>query len=1007
VTSILAAVLALVHASGPVRPLSAGAAIHDSLSGGGRAEFAISIPALTAARVVVQQDGIDVAVTLGRAGNRQSADEFDFVSGPAGEEVVYPPVLDSSADWIVVVSAALPHAAPGGYRISVELAPADDRSRAIADAFTQFTRAAADKKRGDGAGYLRARDGFAAAAAAAQAAGEPALAAEATFQSALAMELLGDLTGSIERHTRALEMFRQLGRADREAHVLNRLGDQSRKIGEAVDSQRYFDEALPLAWVTPDPAAIADILNNSALLISAHGRFEEGIDRFKEALPLARDAGADVTELAITANIAENYRFLGFYDKSLESYRDALKVAARVNLPRRTALTYRMLAQTHLDRGDRAEAERLLRASLPLWEQSGDRTGEAVTLSVLGQSLHERGDTDGAVALFARALPELRAGGTRGSTETTLIRWASIDIERGDTQAALTKLDEALAITRAIRDPDDESEILYMRARALQKQGKPDEAVESIGAALDIVETLRNALQRSELRTTYLARVRGYFDLAVDLLQQRGDAAAAFRMSERGHARALLEGLAESAAKIEKGVDPALLTHERRLRDELDAKENYRARVALAEGDHSRHAIALGTEVERLLDEWETLQATLRESSPQYWALQSPEPVDAAHVQRTLLDAGTALVEYHLGRDRSYVWVIDRDSVGVRTLPPAASIESLARRFHLALSRDTAGLGAAERQRAEQTAAASAHRLAAAIWAPIEPLTHGKRLLIVPDGALEYVPFAALPAAVGTPLLASHEIVYLPSASVLEALRRSSRPIARDVAAAVFADPVFSINDSRFAAARDASAPSRARASDGQYYGRLRFSRVEAGAILRSSPGALQALDFDATKTAVASRDLRKYGILHFATHGTVNTDRPDLSGLVFSLVDREGKPIDGFLRLYEIYNLDLNADLVVLSACRTALGKQVQGEGLIGLTRGFMYAGASRVVSSIWNVDDRASAELMSRFYDAMLTRNMTPAAALRAAQLSMLHEPRWANPHDWAAFGLHGEWR
>src|SRR5262249_7384449 len=240
------------------------------------------------------------------------------------------------------------------------------------------------------------------------------------------------------------------------------------------------------------------------------------------------------------------------------------------------------------------------------------------------------------------------------------------DIDRGDTQAALTKLDEALAITRAIRHPDDEAEILYMRARALRKQGKPDEAVESIGGALDIVERLRNALQRSELGTTYLARVRGYFDLAVDLLQQRGDAAAAFRMSERGHARALLEGLAESAAKIEKGVDPTLLVQERRVRDALDAKETYRARVALAEGERSPHAIALGTDVERLLDEWETMQTTLRTSSPQYWALQSPRPVDAAYVQRTLLDADTALVEYHLGRERSYVWVVDRESVGVR-----------------------------------------------------------------------------------------------------------------------------------------------------------------------------------------------------------------------------------------------------------------------------------------------------------------------------------------------------
>jgi CHAT domain-containing protein len=162
-----------------------------------------------------------------------------------------------------------------------------------------------------------------------------------------------------------------------------------------------------------------------------------------------------------------------------------------------------------------------------------------------------------------------------------------------------------------------------------------------------------------------------------------------------------------------------------------------------------------------------------------------------------------------------------------------------------------------------------------------------------------------------------------------------------------------------------------------------------------------------AAKQTLVARDLRKYRILHFATHGSLNSAHPELSGLVLSLVDGRGKPIDGFLRLHEIYNLDLDADLVVLSACRTALGKEVYGEGLIGLTRGFMYAGASRVVSSVWNVDDRASAQLMSRFYEAMLTRRLSPASALREAQLALLRQPRWANPHYWAAFGLQGDWK
>jgi CHAT domain-containing protein len=283
----------------------------------------------------------------------------------------------------------------------------------------------------------------------------------------------------------------------------------------------------------------------------------------------------------------------------------------------------------------------------------------------------------------------------------------------------------------------------------------------------------------------------------------------------------------------------------------------------------------------------------------------------------------------------------------------------------------------------------------------------GKRLLVVADGALQYVPFTALPGPAGTPLIAEHEIVYLPSASVLDTIRRDHRPAAAPLDAAVFADPVFSKNDVRFAAARDASAPARTRASDGGVYGRLHFSRREAETIAAVSPGTFEALDFRAAKSTLLARDLRQYRILHIATHGTLNTEHPELSGLVFSLVDEQGRSIDGFLRLHEIYNLELGAELVVLSACSTALGKEIHGEGLIGLTRGFMFAGASRVVSSVWNVDDRSSSLLMSRFYTEMLTRRLSPAAALRAAQLALLRDPRWSSPHYWAAFGLQGEWR
>jgi CHAT domain-containing protein len=191
--------------------------------------------------------------------------------------------------------------------------------------------------------------------------------------------------------------------------------------------------------------------------------------------------------------------------------------------------------------------------------------------------------------------------------------------------------------------------------------------------------------------------------------------------------------------------------------------------------------------------------------------------------------------------------------------------------------------------------------------------------------------------------------------------------------------------------------------------GRLPFTRQEAEAILASARDGknLKALDFNASRATATSPELAEYRIVHFATHGLINSRRPQLSGIVLSLVNEQGRPQDGFLRDHDIYNLRLGAELVVLSACQTALGKQVRGEGLIGLVRGFMYAGAPRVAASLWNVKDEATAELMKRFYEKMLKEGMTPAAALRAAQVSMWNDKRWEAPYYWAGFVLQGEWK
>jgi CHAT domain-containing protein len=374
-------------------------------------------------------------------------------------------------------------------------------------------------------------------------------------------------------------------------------------------------------------------------------------------------------------------------------------------------------------------------------------------------------------------------------------------------------------------------------------------------------------------------------------------------------------------------------------------------------------------------------------------------------------------------------------------LPKEAEIEQLARRvYSLLTARNRAVAGETTPRRkvriakTESAYAEAVAKLAHVVLGPVASQLQDKRLLIVSDGALQYIPFSILPGPeTGSqrplPLVAKHEIVNLPSASVLSVLRQEERQRPQpSKAVAVLADPVFTTRDARV---ETALASKRSRlpqlqkdalpglsealltrsARDIGFLGlpRLPFTRQEADAIIAvAPPGAgLKAVDFKASRELSVSPELANYRAVHFATHGLVDSEHPELSGLVLSLVDKQGRKQNGFLGLEDIYNLDLPVDVVVLSACETGLGKEINGEGLIGLTRGFMYAGASRVVASLWSVDDVATAELMSRFYKGMLRQKLSPAAALRQAQIEMSRQKRWSNPYYWGAFVIEGEWK
>jgi CHAT domain-containing protein len=522
----------------------------------------------------------------------------------------------------------------------------------------------------------------------------------------------------------------------------------------------------------------------------------------------------------------------------------------------------------------------------------------------------------------------------------------------------------------------------------------------------------------------------------------------AYQVVERSRARGLLETLAAAHIDIRNGVDPALLDQEKLLQAEIAAKANRRAEL-LSEKDIAnaeQQLASVNKEIADLVSQYEDVEGQIRSTSPGYAALRQPKTLSAKEVQEQLLDPETVLLEYSLGDERSHVFAVTQESVLAYELPKRSEIEDGVRRvYDLLMARNNRPKGETDDQRQKRVAQAdveypsAAARLSQMVLGPVAGQLKGRRLLIVCDGALHYLPFAALPLPQqpDVPLIAEHEVISLPSISAVALLRQERmgrKKAARAVA--VLADPVFDSQDLRVAGGpsrhdRGQSATGENRGAQPQQEGadsllsdqltrstadvslvhlpRLQRSREEAQSILATIPAGqgMLALDFTASRATATAPGLSRYRIVHFATHGLLNSKHPELSGLVLSLVNKDGTPQNGFLGLQDIYNLNLPADLVVLSACQTALGKTIQGEGVVGLTRGFMYAGATRVVASLWEISDQATARLMATFYRSMEQKRMRPAAALRAAQIEMWRQKRWSSPYYWAAFQIQGEWK
>ncbi|HKQ79176.1 MAG TPA: CHAT domain-containing tetratricopeptide repeat protein [Blastocatellia bacterium] len=851
---------------------------------------------------------------------------------------------------------------------------------------------------------------------------------------AKALAGVGDVYYAMDEHHRArdyfnqsLLLYRSLGDQRGEATTLNGIGVTYFVLGEPQKALDYYLQALPMLRIAGDREEQASTLNNIAVVFRVMGESQQALEYFEQSLALNREAG-DLRQMAIVlTNIGALHFRLGAAQRALDYYSQSLPLRRSAGDQAGQAITLTNIGAAHLALGATQQAMESLNQALLLAQSAQSRSLQAQALNILAIALSREGENRKALESLHQALELWRAIGERQGEFSALVHLGRNYRELGELRPALDHLEQALHLTGALGETGGEAAVLADLARVARDLGNLDKAQNLIETSLDLVETLRARIRAEDLRVAFLASKQSDYEFYIDLLMRlheqqpsAGYDARAIEACERARGRSLLDVLVSTRADISQGADPALLDRQRTLQRQINAKERVRAR--LVSEKQIEKAAAMEKELRSLLAEYQELKGQIIDSSPRYAALTDPVPLKLTEIQRTL-DRDTLLLEYALGEDRSFLWAVTPSSLRAYTLPGRAEIEKLTSRAYQRLikSNQRVYLVSAERAMAD---------LSRTVLGAVAVELEGKRLVIVSDGALQYVPFGALPApAVGggavnkrRPLIADHEVVSLPSASVLATMRRemAKRQVApRSVA--VFSDPVFRPDDPRIKRAKlggektsgDESHPKSILVGSADEIGMAGFERLihtrrEAEDIIAQVPQGqgFKALDFAASRATVMNSDLDEYRIVHFATHGLLNSRHPELSGIVLSLVDEQGRAQEGFLRAHEIYNLKLNADLVVLSACSTALGKEIRGEGLAGLTRGFMYAGSPRVIASLWNVRDEATAVLMKRFYQNLLTGKSSPAAALRQAQVSMWQEPRWQAPYYWAGFTLQGEW-
>ncbi len=809
----------------------------------------------------------------------------------------------------------------------------------------------------------------------------------------------GNLAEAKDSYEAVLAFWQQQNNTQQQAIALIELSFIEQRKGNWPSALAYLTQAQPLVNEETDPEQAARIANSFAAIYNDNGWPELARSEYERSREYFQKAGEARPVHRMTLLIGYTYLLEHKYPEAAANINEAL---ANLNADLDKAQCHEYLGQLHIALNEYPVALQHLQTSLAIYEAAHNPIETARVRALMGQ----------------------------------------IQDQQGSLSLARINYLQALQTFQKIQDRINESALNFSLGKLELKAGNYDSAETYLKRSLETTESLRGASIGRDLSTAYAATVYDRYQAYVDCLIRKhnlqpssGLDTEALQASELARARSLAELLRDSQVMAESDPNAALAKRERALRQAINAKMDLRTELLVQQIKDEANKKGDPTQRNHQLSEIEAgLSEANREHAQVAEQLRKPDPFRNQIIQPTaytleqiqnevIEDDQTVLLEYLLADDVSYAWVVTRKQAKVYELPKRALINEAAQKIYQLISNRP------ERNGVNNDLEHATKQLSQMVLTPLAEHLNAQRLIIVADGMLHYIPFQLLPApaAGNEPLIAHYEIINAPSASILGQLRKEKqrrRPNTKLLAA--FGDPVFAANYAEYrdstsgeliASAKTAIEPWQRAWRDIEFstdkpdlstIQPLTYSKFELQKLSElGGPSSFVARGFEASRDTLTKLDLSQFAVLHFATHALLDPKDPESTGFFLSMFDVSGRPQNGFITTPDVYSLRAPVDLAVLSACSTGLGKDARGEGLIGLTSGFMYAGASSVAASLWKVDDQATAELMEYFYANMLEKGMRPAEALRLAQNKLRTDPRWQSPHYWAGFTFQGDYR